>query len=147
MHSNENTPNANLELARAYLRAIENRAGEEELESFFSPDVVVEQFPNRLVPNLVKSSLADVKRESEMGKKSVARQSYTVRNAVAAGEWVAMQVDWERGCLPFLWPASKPEPQYAPISPCSFTSATERSCTRATTTASSHGKPVMVMLK
>ncbi|HEY4900227.1 MAG TPA: nuclear transport factor 2 family protein [Terriglobales bacterium] len=95
MHSNENTPNANLELARAYLRAIENRAGEEELESFFSPDVVVEQFPNRLVPNLVKSSLADVKRESEMGKKSVARQSYTVRNAVAAGEWVAMQVDWE----------------------------------------------------
>ena len=95
MNLNEDTPNVNLERARAYLRAIETRASEEELTSFFSPDVVVEQFPNRLVPKVVKSSLADVKRESEMGKKSVTRQSYTVRNAVASGEWVALQVDWE----------------------------------------------------
>ena len=95
MQTSENSTNANLERARAYLRAIENRASEEDLSSFFSPDVVVEQFPNRLVPKVVKSSLADVKRESEMGKKSVAQQSYTVRNAVASGNWVALQVDWE----------------------------------------------------
>jgi len=44
---------------------------------------------------VVKSSLADMKRESEKGKKSVVRPSYTVRNAVASGDWVAFQVDWE----------------------------------------------------
>lgn len=95
MQTNSNSADANLERARAYLRAIENRISEEELASFFSPDVVVEQFPNRLVPKVVKSSLADIKRESAQGKKSVYRQTYTVRNAVASGDWVAFQVDWE----------------------------------------------------
>lgn len=95
MQANENTPDTNLERARAYLRAIENRVSEEDLASFFSPDVVVEQFPNRLVPNVVKSSLADIQRESAQGKKSVSRQTYTVRNAVASGDWVALQVEWE----------------------------------------------------
>ncbi len=91
----DSSSETNLERARAYLRAIESRVDEEELASFFAPDVVVEQFPNRLVPKQVKSSLADVKRESERGKESVARQSYVVRNAVASGDWVALQVDWE----------------------------------------------------
>ena len=91
----ENTSITNEERARAYLRAIENRAGEEELAAFFAPDVVLEQFPNRLVPKLVQSTLADMMRESAQGKKSVSRQRYTVRNAVASGDWVALQVDWE----------------------------------------------------
>jgi ketosteroid isomerase-like protein len=95
MQTNSNSADANLERARAYLRAIENRASEEELASFFSTDAVVEQFPNRLVPKVVKSSLADIKRESAQGKKSVSRQTYTVRNAVASGNWVALEVNWE----------------------------------------------------
>ena len=95
MHAGDPTANANLERAHAYLRAIENRVSEEDLAAFFSSDVVVEQFPNRLVPKVVKSSLADIKRESAQGKKSVSRQTYTVRNAVASGDWVALQVDWE----------------------------------------------------
>jgi ketosteroid isomerase-like protein len=95
MQTNSNSTDANLERARAYLRAIENRVSEEELASFFSPDVVVEQFPNRLVPKIVKSGLADIKRESAKGKKSVSGQTYTVRNAVASGDWVALHVDWE----------------------------------------------------
>ena len=45
MQADESTPDTNLERARAYLRAIENRVSEEDLASFFSPDVVVEQFP------------------------------------------------------------------------------------------------------
>jgi len=49
LETNDNLTNTNVERARSYLRAIENRASEEELSSFFSPDVVVEQFPNRLV--------------------------------------------------------------------------------------------------
>jgi len=49
MHSGDPSANVNLERAHAYLRAIENRVSEEELAAFFSPDVVVEQFPNRLV--------------------------------------------------------------------------------------------------
>jgi len=65
------------ERARAYLRVIENRASEEDLATFFAPEVVLEKFPNRLVPKLVKSTLADMVRESAQGKKSVSQQTYT----------------------------------------------------------------------
>ena len=41
------------------------------------------------------SSLADIKRASAQGRKSVSRQTYTVRNELASGDWVALQVDWE----------------------------------------------------
>jgi len=91
----ENTSAANEERARAYLRAIENRASEEELAAFFASGVVLEQFPNRLVPKLVQSTLADMVRESARGKKSVSKQTYEVQNAVASGDWVALQVKWE----------------------------------------------------
>jgi len=91
----ENTSAANEERARAYLRAIENRASEEELAAFFASGVVLEQFPNRLVPKLVQSTLADMMRESARGKKSVSKQTYEVQNAVASGDWVALQVKWE----------------------------------------------------
>ena len=37
MHPNDTSPNANLERARAYLQAIENRASEEDLATFFAP--------------------------------------------------------------------------------------------------------------
>jgi ketosteroid isomerase-like protein len=91
----EHTPAANEQRARAYLRAIENRASEEELAAFFAPDVMLEQFPNRLVPKLVQSTLADMMHESAQGKKSVSKQTYDVQNAVAAADWVALQVKWE----------------------------------------------------
>lgn len=85
----------NVERARAYLHAIESRAGEEELASFFSSDVIHIQYPNRLVPKVVQSTLADMMRESQQGKKSVSRQSYRLTNAVASGHSVALQVEWE----------------------------------------------------
>lgn len=91
----DNTPAANEERARAYLHAIESRASEEEMVSFFSPGVTLTQYPNRLVPKVVQSTLADMMRESVQGKKALSRQTYTIRNAVASGAWVAMQVDWE----------------------------------------------------
>lgn len=91
----EHTPAANAERARAYLRAIESRVSEEEMASFFSSDVTLTQYPNRLVPKVVQSTLADMMRESAQGKAALSHQTYTVRNAVAAGAWVAMQVDWE----------------------------------------------------
>src|SRR5271165_2831200 len=91
----EDVSAANVELAHAYLRAIENQLSEDELAGFFSPDVVHTQYPNRLVLKVVHSTLADMMRESQQGKKSVSRQSYIVTNAVASGNWVALQVEWE----------------------------------------------------
>jgi len=68
---------------------------EEELAGFLAPERVLEQFPNRLVPKLVRSNVEDMLRESIEGKKSISRQTYAVHNAVAEGNWVALQVKWE----------------------------------------------------
>lgn len=86
---------ANLERARRYLQAVESQASGAELAGFFAADVVVDQFPNRLVPKLVRSGLADIQREAEMGRRHVARQTYRIVNAVAAGDTVALEVTWE----------------------------------------------------
>jgi hypothetical protein len=84
----EHAPVTNEQRARAYLKAIEDRVSEEEMADFFAPEVILVQFPNRLVPKVVESTLADIRRESAQGKKSVLRQAYTVRNVVASDDWV-----------------------------------------------------------
>jgi ketosteroid isomerase-like protein len=86
---------ANVERARAYLRALEDRASEADLADFFAPEVEIVQYPNRLVPKIVRSTLADAMRESAQGKRSLSRQTYLPENLVAAGNHVAMQVTWE----------------------------------------------------
>jgi ketosteroid isomerase-like protein len=91
----EHTPATNVERARAYLRALENRVREEELAAFFTPDVEIVGYPNRLVPKLVRLTLTDAMQQSVQGKKSISRQSYQPENIVAAGDSVAMQVKWE----------------------------------------------------
>ncbi len=82
----------NVEIARAYLKAIEDRA---DAHRFFAPDVVQEEFPNRLVPNGAKRDLAALKDGAEKGRKVMTAERYTVKNAVAQGDVVALEVLWE----------------------------------------------------
>ncbi len=82
----------NLEIARAYLKAIEDRA---DAHRFFASDVVQEEFPNRLVPNGAKRDLAALKDGAEKGRKVMTAERYTVKNAVAQGDVVALEVLWE----------------------------------------------------
>jgi ketosteroid isomerase-like protein len=49
----------NLEVARKYLQAIERGATGAELRSFFTSDVVLEEFPNRVVPLGKRRGLAE----------------------------------------------------------------------------------------
>jgi ketosteroid isomerase-like protein len=91
----ETIPTTNVERARAYLLALENRVGENGLAAFFAPNVVVEGYPNRLVPKVTRLGLEEVRRQSVQGKKSVSHQTYEVQNTVASGDWVALQVKWE----------------------------------------------------
>ena len=48
----------NLRIAKEYIARLSNSGGPEELDSFFAPDVVHEEFPNHLVPNGAKRDLA-----------------------------------------------------------------------------------------
>ena len=88
------TENANLETARRYLAAIENAVPFETLTQFFAPDVIQEEFPNQLVPKGARRDLAALREAGERGRKVVSAQAYEVRNAIASGDSVALEVIW-----------------------------------------------------
>ena len=87
------SPTENLALARQYLKAIESGSGTE-LAQFFSPDVIVEIFPSKFFPNGSRSDLAAISAAAERGKKGMTSQTYAVRNALASGDQVALEIDW-----------------------------------------------------
>jgi ketosteroid isomerase-like protein len=83
----------NLETAKRYLQSIESGASAETI-SFFATDVVAQWYPHKLAPSGMTADLAALRASSERGKKLMARQTYQVRNALAEGDQVAMEIDW-----------------------------------------------------
>ena len=84
----------NLVQARRYLQAIENGVAFEELQKFFGPGMVLETLPNRLLPRGSRDDLTGMRAASERGKKVMASQKYEIKNAVATGDQVALEVNW-----------------------------------------------------
>ena len=80
--------------ARRYLRAIENGVAFDELQKFLAPGITLETMPNRLLPQGSRDDLAGMRISSERGKKIMASQKYEIQNEVAAGDQVALEVNW-----------------------------------------------------
>jgi predicted ester cyclase len=85
---------SNLELARHYIRAVEEGATGEDLARYLDPGVIAHWYPNRLDRKGRSCDLAAMLESAERGKKIVARQSYGIENAVADGDRVALEVTW-----------------------------------------------------
>jgi ketosteroid isomerase-like protein len=88
------TEETNLQTARAYLAAIGAGATGEALARWFTPDVVQEEFPNRLVPTGARRGLRELLEGAERGQKVLSGQTYQVLSAMASGERVALEVQW-----------------------------------------------------
>jgi ketosteroid isomerase-like protein len=85
---------ANLEIVKRYLRAIEAGATGGALAAFYAPDVVQEEFPNRLVPNGARRDLAALLEGAERGQRVLRAQRYEILGAVEARDTVALEVQW-----------------------------------------------------
>ncbi len=83
-----------LEIVRSYFRAIEANASEEVMREFFAPEIIQEEFPNRLVPEGARRDLAALMDASRKGRAVVERQRYEVLCAVESGDTVAAEVQW-----------------------------------------------------
>jgi ketosteroid isomerase-like protein len=88
------SPTENLALARQYLKAIESGASAEEMAQFFAPEVIVEIFPSKFFPNGSRDNLTGIIAAAKRGKKAMTTQTYAVRNAIASGDQVALEIDW-----------------------------------------------------
>lgn len=85
---------SNLATARRYLAAIEARVDGATLAAFFDPEVVQEEFPNRLTPNGARRDLAALLAGQARGRQVLAAERYEVLGALAGGERVALEVAW-----------------------------------------------------
>ena len=83
-----------LELARAYLAALEAGATGEALARFYAPDVIQEELPNRLMPAGARRDLAALLDGALRGQKVMQRQRFELVAAHEAGHTVALEVQW-----------------------------------------------------
>lgn len=84
----------NLERARRYLAAIEGGASGEGPLAFLAPDVRQIEFPNQFVPKGAERDLAAIAEAAIRGRRVIRSQRYEVRNALANGSEVALEVSW-----------------------------------------------------
>lgn len=85
---------SNEALAREYLAALERGEAGEQLRRFYTPDFEQIEYPNALNPKGQRSDLAKTLERSEKGKQVLRSQTYQVVAAVAAGDSVALEVEW-----------------------------------------------------
>jgi ketosteroid isomerase-like protein len=89
MHETEN-----LAAARRYITALSNGAGADEVGQFYAPDVVQEEFPNRLMPNGTTRDLEAMRQARMRGKALLSAERFELHSAVASGDQVAMELTW-----------------------------------------------------
>jgi ketosteroid isomerase-like protein len=90
----ERTANSNLELARRYLRILERDPADPELPALFDPEFVFHEKPNRLNPNGRTLTITAMRELTAKAKQIVLDQSYLIKNELAVGDEVALEVDW-----------------------------------------------------
>jgi ketosteroid isomerase-like protein len=84
----------NIATARRYLSAIESGGDFASVSDYYAPDVIQVEYPNRLVPEGAQRDLDVLIEAWQRGQNVVASQRYEVRNVVASGDWVALEVTW-----------------------------------------------------
>jgi ketosteroid isomerase-like protein len=83
-----------LELTRRYFAALEAGATGEVLAAFYAPEVVQEEFPNRLTPQGARRDLTAILDAAARGQRVMASQRYEILHAVADGDRVAVEFRW-----------------------------------------------------
>jgi ketosteroid isomerase-like protein len=86
--------NPHVAFLERYLRAIEGFAPPDVMRGFFAPDVVQEEFPNRLFASGRRHELAAMLAASEKGATLLSSQKYVLKKAVAEGDDVAAEIEW-----------------------------------------------------
>jgi predicted ester cyclase len=81
-------------LIRDYLRALEDGADEARLQSFFAPGVRQREFPNRLVEAGAERDLEALLAGNRKGRSVIRDQRYAVKQALTAGDRVALELEW-----------------------------------------------------
>jgi ketosteroid isomerase-like protein len=86
-------PVTNLRKVELYLESIEN-GDFAYISNLFSPDAVIEQLPNRIYVNGIRSGVSTMAEAFEKGRKLLSSQSYEIKSCVADGDRLSIEVLW-----------------------------------------------------
>jgi len=84
----------NREVVQAYYAAIAHGMTDLEWERWFAPEVVQEEFPNRLLPNGAQRDLHGLREAAARGAMLMSQQTFQVLTLVASGSTVAVEAEW-----------------------------------------------------
>ncbi len=88
-----NDHNENLAKLRRYLDSIESGTFSS-IAELFTPDVTMEQLPNRIYPQGLRQGLAQMAEGFEKGRKLLSAQKYEIKSAIVSGNCIALEVLW-----------------------------------------------------
>ena len=86
-------PATNLEKVKLYLRSIEN-GDFAYIADLFSPHAILEQLPNRIYRNGIRSEASTMADAFEKGQKLLSSQSYEIKSWVGDGDRLSIEVIW-----------------------------------------------------
>ena len=84
----------NVAVARRYMEALERREPAEMIAGYLHPEMVQEEFPNRLNPHGGRSDHATMLTRLVRGREVMASERYEVESVVALCERVDLEVRW-----------------------------------------------------
>lgn len=84
----------NVASTHVYLRAVASMGSFEEVAQFFTPDVIFQEFPNRISPHGRVSRAAEMQTGYENGRAIMRSQVYEVKRIVESGDEIAVELDW-----------------------------------------------------
>src|SRR5580704_13523578 len=76
---------SNASVARQYLQAVESLGPLEDVAAFYSPDVVFQEFPNRIAPQGRIRRAGDLSAAYQKGQQLLRSQTYAVQRILEAG--------------------------------------------------------------
>ena len=87
-------PSSNAARACDYLRAVAAMGPYETIADFYTPDAVIQEFPNRIAPEGRSRRLAEARAAFEQGRKIMQSQTYDVQRVIESGNEVAIELEW-----------------------------------------------------
>src|SRR3984893_9414613 len=85
---------SNVSRTHQYLQAVASLGPFDDVANFFSPDIVFQEFPNRIAPQGRVRRAADLRAAYEQGRQLLRSQTYTVQRIVEAGDEIAVELEW-----------------------------------------------------
>jgi ketosteroid isomerase-like protein len=85
---------SNISRARQYLQAVSSGASFEKVSDFYTPDVVFQEFPNRIAPQGRVRRAADARVAYEQGRQILQSQTYRVQRILETGDELAIELEW-----------------------------------------------------